>query len=107
MNSLKKFGKFMVANLRDTAVAHHLKLQRGELKAPAIRDLQSQVVSLSSEQKELLLRVVDAIDTAMHDIIFAIQDAHDRRMRIELAVDGHNIAQESGMLQGEPLGDNG
>jgi hypothetical protein len=51
--------------------------------------------------------VVDAIDTAMHDFLFALQDAHDRELGVEILVDGRNVAEESGMLNGEQLGEGG
>jgi len=108
MKNLDKFGQFVIANLRDKAIQQHLMLQRGELRGKTIQELQSKVVSLPDEQKAIMRKVVaDVIDTALHDFLFALQDAHDRRLGIELAVDGHNVAEQSGMLQGEPLGEEG
>ena len=108
MNNLDKFGRFVIENLRDKAIREHLMLQRGELRAKTIQELQSKVGSLSDDQRDILHRVViDVIDTALHDVLFAIQDAHDRNLGIEIHVDGQNVAEQSGMLQGEPLGESG
>ena len=51
--------------------------------------------------------VVDLVDTAVHDLLFAIQDPHDREPGIEVLVDGENVAAASDGLQGEPLGEGG
>lgn len=108
MSSLNKFGQFIVANLRDKAIEQHLMLQRGELRGKSIQDLQSKVASLPAEEKEIIRRVVvDALDTALHDFLFALQDAHDRERGIVVTVDGENVAAASGMLHGEQLGEEG
>lgn len=108
MNSLDKFGQFIVTNLRDKAIEQYLMLERGELRGKAIQELQAKVASLSQDQKEIIRKVViDVIDTAMHDLLFALQDAHDRNLGVEVIVDGRNVAAESGMLHGEHLGAGG
>lgn len=107
-SALDHFGKFFVENFRDKAIEQHEMLIRGKLKAPSVQSIQAWVLSLSSDDRSTLSRlVVDAIDTAMHDFLFSLQDAHDREMGIEVIVDGENIASVSGMLNGEPLGENG
>lgn len=65
-------------------------------------------MNLPDETKQLVMRVViDVIDTALHDFLFAIQDANDRDLDIKILVDGENVAEKSGMLQGEHLGEDG
>jgi hypothetical protein len=108
MNPLDKFGKFMVENLRDRALEQNQMLLNGDLRGQNIQELQSRIASLPAEQRELIARLAkDLIDTAMHDILYAFQDAHDRDLGIEVTVDGANVADESGMLNGEHLGSNG
>lgn len=108
MNPLDKFGEFIVTKLRDRAIEQHLLMQEGHWKSPAIQDLQREIVALSPEQKELLRHVVvDVVDTALHDLLFAIQEAHDTGAGIEVTADGENVAELSGMLQGEHLGEDG
>lgn len=108
MEALDQFGRFIVVNLRDKAIDQHIQLRDGKLKGESVQDLQNQVALLTTEQKDLMLRVMkDAIDTAMHDLLFAIQDAHDRNQGIEIIVSGTNVAEASGMLNGEPLGPDG
>jgi len=108
MDPLDKFGEFVITKLRDRAIEQHLRMQEGHWKSPAIQELQREVVALSPEQKELLRHVVvDVVDTALHDLLFAIQEAHDTDAGIEVTVDGENVAEVSGMLQGEHLGEDG
>ena len=108
MDTLEKFGKFIVAALRDKSIEQHDMLAQGKLKAAKIQDLQTQLSSLPEDQKQLVRRIlVDALDTAMHDLLFAIQDAHDRDLGINVIVDGEDVAEKSGMLHGEPIGEGG
>lgn len=108
MSALDKFGEFLIVNLRDKAIEQHDMLLRGELRGKLVRNLQEKVSRLSDEQKQLVREVVvDVLDTALHDLLFSIQDAHDRGLKIEIIIDGENIAQASGMLHGEHLGEGG
>jgi hypothetical protein len=108
MDALEKFGQFTIANFRDKALQQHDMLLQGKLKEPAIKELQAKITALPEEQRALIRQiVVDTIDTAMHDFLFAIQDAHDRELGVEVLVDGKNIAEVSGMLHGEQLGKGG
>ncbi len=108
MSPLDKFGEFLVLNLRDKAIAHNEKLLRGEWKGPAIQSLQRRLTESSDEQKELVAEVVaDLIDRAMHNLLFAIQDSHDRELGVEILVGSENAAERSGMLHGEHLGEGG
>ena len=108
MSSLEKFGEFIIRAFRDKAIDQHLLMQRGHWKTPAVQELQRAVLALSPAEKELMLKVVvDVVDVALHDILFALQDAHDRELGIEVLVDGQSVADTSGMLHGEHLGEEG
>lgn len=108
MKPLDKFGEFVVHNFRDKALEQHEMLQRGELRGKRVQEIQQALANFSPEQRAVVSRIVsDAIDTAMHDLLFAVQDAHDRELGVEVFADGVNVAEVSGMLQGEPLGDTG
>lgn len=108
MRPLDKFGQFVMRNVRDRAIGQHLTLQAGECRAPAIQELQAAVVALPEETQRLLLRcIADAIDTATHDLLFALQEAHDLKLGVEVLVDGTSVAEVSDGLQGEPCGNRG
>jgi hypothetical protein len=80
----------------------------GKLEGPAIQALQTAVVQLPPETRALVNDVVvDILNTATHDLLCALQEAHDRRLGIELTVDGKCPAEISGMLHGEIQGPNG
>ncbi|EEF59987.1 hypothetical protein [Pedosphaera parvula] len=83
-------------------------MQKGAYKTPALQELQRDIMSLAVETKKLLLEcIADSIHATTHDFLFALQEAHDRKLGIEVTVDGVNIAAESDGLQGELFGDNG
>ena len=108
LKPLDKFGAFVMHNLRDRALERHTLLQKGKLKAPAILELQSALAALPKDTRQLLLRcVVDSVDVAIHDFLFALQEAHDMEEGVEVLVDDTNIAGESDGLQGEPYGKRG
>jgi hypothetical protein len=108
MNAMDKFGQFLISNLRDKTLRQHEMLLKGELRGKAVQALQTRVSLLSAGDKAVLQEIArDLVDTAMHDLLFAIQDSHDRALGVEVIVDGENVAELSGMLQGEPLGPGG
>ncbi len=108
MSPLDKFGEFVMHNLRDAAIERHAMLQGGKWKTDAIQGLQSAVVALPKDTKDLLMRcVVDSLDVAIHDFLFALQEAYDLERGIEVRVDDANVAELSDGLQGEPYGKNG
>lgn len=105
---LSKLGELLVHSLRDKAIEQHEMLLSGKLRAQSTQAMQARVLALSDEQRALLREVVlDALDVALHDTLFAIQDAHDRGLGVEVLIDGQNAAALSGMLQGEPFGPEG
>ena len=63
---------------------------------------------MPDSMKYLVLRcVVGAIDGAIHDLLFTLQDSHDRNLGVEILVDGKNVAEVSDGLHGEPNGEQG
>ena len=108
MTPLDKFGEFIIKNFRDKALEQHYMLQEGKLRGKSIQELQRVVSNWSDENKATLNQVViDLLDTALHDLLAALQESHDLDEGVEILVDGINVAEESGMLNGEPLGDEG
>jgi hypothetical protein len=106
--ALDKFGQFIVATLRDRAIEQHMVTQAGNWKAPRLQVLQQRLAELSPTQRRLVLDVVvDVVDTALHDLLFALQEAHDFNKGIAVLVDGSDVAAGSDGLQGEPYGPGG
>jgi hypothetical protein len=105
---LSKLGEMLIRSLRDKSIEQHDMLLAGKLRGKHAQNLQARVAALLPEQRALLREVVvDVLDIALHDVLFAFQDAHDRGLGIEIIVEGRNAVELSGMLQGEPLGPDG
>ena len=108
MSSLEKFGEFLTLVLRDKAIEHLDEIESMKLRAPAVQKLQAEISSLDKNAKAMVKRcVIRILDTAMHDMLASFQESHDLNDGIEVIVDGENIAELSGMLNGEIFGDNG
>jgi len=108
MTSLDKFGMFIIKQLRDRSIEQYEILEAGGWATPKLKTLQLALRDLSDENKLIIRRCVfDVIDTALHDVLAGLQEAHDLDNGIEVFVDGENIAEASGMLHSELFGDDG
>ena len=108
MDPLEKFGKFFVGNVRDKSLEYLQFMFDGKWKALDLQPLQKRVSNLSPELKATVYELVEGLLThAMHDLLFAFQEAHDRNTGIEIMVDGEPIAELSDGLHGEIFGETG
>lgn len=108
MTPVDKFGELVATKLRDAAIDHADALLTAYWKAPALQKLQSELRRLSPEQKALVRRcVVEAVDSGIHDFLFALGVAHDLEKGIAVVVDGENVAALSDGLHGEMFTDDG
>jgi hypothetical protein len=105
---LDKFGQFVMSNLRDRGIDFFDTLAKGGWKAPALKGLQEDLARMTNAQRSVVRRsVVRALDAAIHDFLFALQESRDRKEGVECSVDGENVAGLSDGLQGEPFGRHG
>jgi hypothetical protein len=105
---LDRFGKLIITTLRDPGIAFFEVLEAGQWKAPSLQQLQREVAALTPAQRTTVRRcIVEAIDTAVHDFLLALQEAHDSGSGIRVSVNEVNIAAVSDGLHGEPFGQNG
>ena len=103
-----KFGAFLVANLRDTAIDRVDGLLAAHWKSARLQSLQADLGCLTPEQQAVVRRcVAEAIDGGIHDFLFALGVEHDRGGSIAVIVDGQDVAAQSDGLQGEPCGKDG
>lgn len=101
------FG-MMIMEMRDRGISFYDMLAEGKWKAPALQALQQDLASLSPETRETTRKcVVRTLENAIHDFLFALQEAHDRNSGLAVTVDGVDVAEKSDGLQGEPYGRNG
>ena len=101
-NKLDLFGKFLVENLRDRGISHAEILLNNKSKAPSLSELQSELIKLTDPQKELVKKtVLESIDVAIHDFLFALQELADFDNNIKIMVENENIVELSDGIQGE------
>jgi hypothetical protein len=108
MNPVEKFGKFFVENFRDKSLDYLQTMFDGGWKAPEIQPLQDKVSNLSLDLKATVRELVETLLTnAMHDLLFAFQESHDRQQGIEIMVGGQPVAGLSDGIHGEIFGEDG
>jgi hypothetical protein len=105
---LGELGELLMTRLRDRGIDYVDALLEKKWKAPSLEKIQADLQLLSPEQQKLVRRaVVSAMDHAVHDFLFALQEAHEKDGRIAVLVDGENVAAKSDGLHGELFGDGG
>ena len=108
MGSLEKFGEFVVATFRDTAIDKIDGLLIGRWKAPGLLALQADLANMTTEEHLIVRRcVLEVVDGSLHDFLFALHESHDGDQGIAVIVDGQNVAALSDGLQGELYSDDG
>ena len=100
---LDKFGVFVVNKLRDAAIDHTDGLLACHWKSPGLQALQADLQRFSPDQRAVVRRcVIEAIDSGLHDFLFALHEEHDAGGAIAVVVDGQPVAAQSDGLHGEP-----
>lgn len=106
--ALDKFGKLVITCLRDNGIEHYDGLARNHWKAPDLQQLQADLATLTDEQRKIVRQcVISAVDTAMHDFLFGLVEAHDFEEGIEVIVDRQNVVELSDGLNGEQFSEDG
>ncbi len=111
---LELFGQFLIKHLRDRVLSFYDNLAHGKWKAPSLLPLQEELARWNPEQREVVKQVVvQAIDHALHDFLFQIEEAglngidgtgeHD----LQIIVDGIALAGLSDGLHGLLFGEDG
>ena len=100
--SVDAFGRFLMANLRDEALAYYDLLARGQWRAPELAPLQGDLGALSARQRALLRRgVVATVDHAIHHFLLSLLEQDDDGEAIRVVVGGADVAALSADLDGE------
>ena len=106
--AVDKFGRLVISRLRDNAIEHYDGLAKNRWKSPALQQLQTDLATLTEEQRAIVRRcVISALDTGMHDFLFGLVEAHEMEEGIEVIVDGENVSELSDGLQGEQFTEDG
>lgn len=89
-------------NLRDRAVSKFDRLTNGQSNAPSLQVLQQGLSGFDSDQIQIIrAAMLKAVDSGIHDFLFALQEESDIGNRVQMVVDGKNIAEISDGLHGE------
>jgi len=106
--TLNKFGKFLVENLRDSGINFLEGLLSSHWKSKESIILQTDLQSFTDKQKNIVRQVVvRVIDRAIHDFLFAVSEQVDFDNDIQIKVDKKNIVDISDGLAGEIYGEDG
>lgn len=106
--AVDKFGEFIITRFRDRSIDYFDALAEGLWKAPALKEIQADLATLTEEQRALVRRcVISTLDNGLHDLLFAFVEAHDCEEGIDVIVDGQNVAELSDGLNGEQFSDQG
>lgn len=107
-DTLNKFGKFLVQNLRDSGINFAENLLANHWKSPELINLQNEIQSFSDDKKNIIRQiVVKTIDNAIHDFLFAVVEQADFDNEIQIIVDKKNIVELSDGLHGESYSEDG
>jgi hypothetical protein len=108
LNPVDKFGKFIVEKLRDSGIDFAEGLLRSHWKAPELLQLQLELSNLSDPVRATVLQcVIQTVDAAMHDFLFALQEQADFDNDIQILVDGQNVVELSDGIHGEAYSEDG
>jgi hypothetical protein len=103
--ALDTFGAFLMKNLRDRGIDDLDRLLASHWKAPALKKLQRELKALTTTQRTLVRRAfVEAMDSAIHDFLFALQEESDNGGAIRIRVRGKDVAT---LMHGEPFTEDG
>ncbi|WP_111684371.1 DUF6547 family protein [Winogradskyella tangerina] len=107
-DTLDKFGKLIVEKLRDKQIDKFQGLLQGKWRDKESKDLHAKLSKLSQEQKQVVADVLEeALEGAMHDFLFAIQESANLDTELKVYMDNKNVAELSDGLHGEIFGEEG
>jgi hypothetical protein len=93
---LDAFGEFIMKAMRDQAIFHYDMLAKGQYRTPGILKLQADLKGLPEEHQAVARRVVfDAIDCAIGNFLYYLEQQVDFENRISVLVDGVDVIAQS------------
>lgn len=106
--NLDDFGEFIVQQMRDKGIEFYDKLEKGSWRAPSLMAIQESLNMFEEEQLVILRKcVIETLDTALHDFLFALQENHENEGTVQLLVNSEDIAGLSDGLNGELFSEDG
>ena len=108
VNPIDVFGKFLMENLRDKAIACCDSLSCERSGVPRLVHLEDDLRSLNDEHLCILKRcIVEAVDVAIHSFLFQVHEYAEQENAVQVCVNGVNVAHLSDGLHGELFGKDG
>jgi len=108
VSSLDKLGNLLMTRCRDRAIQCHDLLASGGSPTPSLAEIQKALATMTPDQKANVRRLVmQCIDVGIFDLLVALQEAQDFDEGIALIVDGEDVAEKSGTLFHELVGEDG
>ncbi|WP_088341940.1 DUF6547 family protein [Robiginitalea sediminis] len=105
---LDKFGKLVVEKLRDKQIDAFQGLIKGKWRDKKSKELHAKLSKFTLNQKQVVADVLEeALENAMHDFLFAIQESNDLDDGLKVYMNGKNVAELSDGLHGEIFGEEG
>ena len=88
------FGRLVMEKLRDVSIELCEGLVESRFVSPGHKEIQNDIESLSSEQKETLIRCVTyCIDGGINDFLFNLEKESSKAKEIEVSVRGKSIVE--------------
>ena len=96
---LDEFGKFFVTNLLDRGVDAMEAILGHSNRAPEPGPIQRQFAQFSTEDRDILRQLVrQALLSAVHDFLFALEEEANLRGNIKLTINGMAVTELRGCL---------
>jgi hypothetical protein len=102
------FGKLLMEKLRDVSIELCEGLTESKYDSPGHREIQKQLESFTTEQKEVFKNCVTyCIDGGINDFLYNIDKESRKSKDLILSIKGKNITESSSQLSHEVHGENG
>jgi len=102
------FGKFLIENLRNTAVSGAKGLVDNAFQSPGHKEYQRLIATFDSKQKEILVRIVEyCTEGAINDFLYHLDEKMRKGGEIQVLVKGVPITELSPALYKELWGEGG
>jgi hypothetical protein len=103
--ALDEFGKFLIARVRDKAIAEWDKIAAGKMKGMTADSLRPAFAKLGDAERALIYRLIPKIvDTTLHHLLWAIEQNERITLAMEARGSSINLAQVSDGLPGDLIG---
>ena len=102
-NALEKFGKALMSEVRDQALAEAKSMIFGRSKAPSDQEIMSQIALPESTRKFVADTLApEIVDSVLHSLLAMLDWHEDFRLEVEESPENWtNIQSESGQLTAE------